>query len=483
MIRIERRPTWVVVALMGIVLLMSAGCASQQAGTNLGPSTLGLSTPAPSTPALPSAAAPLSPIVIGVVLPRSGDAGALANEELRGIQIAADLVNAGGGVDGRPVSLEVHLIDDAAQAGPVIDSLRSQGANLVLGAYSSELSIPISSMVSAAGLVYWETGSVADRLTGRGLPNVFRVGASSTTLGTDSGSFAVEALAPMLGRTPSTLRVALVSADDDYATEVAGAADRTLTAAGADIVARLAYPVAAPIFGGVLQQLADVKPDVIVLASHIPDGIAFRQQMLAAGLKTGALIGTTMAECVPDFATPLGADAVGIFGSDRPSGAFDPSALSSDARSLYDEFASRFSIDAPSGSPSDGGSMVASSPSDDGSPGADPAADDEIGESALEEGVSGFSSTWALLHDVLPLADANGGLTADAIAAAARSVDLPAGSLPNGAGLHFSSDAATLGQNERAIGLIQQWQAPDQYAVVWPQTFATAPIRFVPLPR
>ena len=41
----------------------------------------------------------------------------------------------------------------------------------------------------------------------------------------------------------------------------------------------------------------------------------------------------------------------------------------------------------------------------------------------------------------------------------------------------------TLGQNERAIGLVQQWQAPDQYAAVWPATFATAPIKFVPLPR
>jgi branched-chain amino acid transport system substrate-binding protein len=345
-------------------------------------------------------------------------------------------------------------------------------------------------MVSERGMVYWETGSVADRLTDRGLANVFRVGASSTTLGTDSGAFALGALAPLLGRTPSTLRVALVSARDDYATEVAQAADHTLMAGGASVVARLSYPVARPVFASVLHRLAAVHADVIVLASHIPDGIAFRQQMISAGLRTGALIGTTMAECVPDFARPLGSDAVGIFGSDRPSGAFDPSALSVDARELYDRFSLQFNA-SPAASASPDTSAVEGTPSSGAitsttRPGPSNGLEnheDEIGESALEEGVSGFSAAWALFHDVLPVAVAGGALTADAIAAAARSVDLPLGSLPNGGGLRFSSEPGTLGQNERAIGVIQQWQAPGTYAVVWPPTFATAPIRFVPLPR
>src|SRR5262249_17223007 len=147
--------------------------------------------------------------------------------------------------------------------------------------YSSELSIPVSALVSARNMVYWETGAVADQLTGRGLPNVFRVGASSTTLGTDTGMFALQALAPLLSRTPSDLRVAIVNARDDYATAVAHAADRTLSAGGASIVARLSYPVSTPLFGSILHRIATVQPDVVVLASHIPDGIAFRQQMLA----------------------------------------------------------------------------------------------------------------------------------------------------------------------------------------------------------
>ena len=72
---------------------------------------------------------------------------------------------------------------------------------------------------------------------------------------------------------------------------------------------------------------------------------------------------------------------------------------------------------------------------------------------------------------------------ANGIAAAARSIDLPTGALPNGAGLHFSADPATLGQNERATAVIWQWQAVRSYTFVWPPTYKTGDVGFVPLDR
>ena len=62
-------------------------------------------------------------------------------------------------------------------------------------------------------------------------------------------------------------------------------------------------------------------------------------------------------------------------------------------------------------------------------------------------------------------------------------MDLPAGSLPNGAGLRFSADPATLGQNTLAAAVIWQWQAERHYTYVWPSTYATGQIADVPLTR
>jgi branched-chain amino acid transport system substrate-binding protein len=429
---------------------------------------------------------------IGVVLPLEG-AGALAQQELLGVKIAVDLANADSGIAGAPVTLDVRDLESGQDAPAAMAAFRAEGVSVVVGAYSSDLSIAASEAATAAGLVYWETGAVADRLTGRGLPLVFRVGASGSNLGSGSATFAASQLAPRLGKTADQLRLAIVAADDDYAHSVADAAAATARSAGIKPVADLTYDLVLPDWQGLMGTLAAAHPDIIILASHIPDGIAFRRAMLMAGLRVGALIGSTMAECSPDFAGDLGPDAVGIFASDRPTGGFQPAALDPVARALYERFSSEWVADggpalsavAPSGAAwgdptgSPGGASGAhpeypiSGPVEEGSAAAGPS----------EEGLSGFAAAWVLVHDALPAAAAAGPLSAASIAAAARSIDLPVGSLVNGAGVRFSSDPETLGQNERAAAVIWQWQAIRSYAFVWPPTYATGAITDVPLPR
>jgi branched-chain amino acid transport system substrate-binding protein len=433
----------------------------------------------------PSALAPPSAgeIRIGAVFPLGGNAESLAREELAGVQAAAGFVNADGGIDGRRIVLDVRDLERGADAPAVMGALKAEGATIVLGAYSSELSIPASQAASDAGLVYWEAGAVADRLTGRGLPLVFRVGASGTNLGSNSATFAATELAPRLAKTASELRIAIVSADDDYAKSVADAAAVAARNAGTPIVARGTYSLTVPDWPGLMSHLRDAQPDVIILASHIPDGVAFRRAMLAESLRVGALIGSTMAECDPDFAGDLGPDAVGIFASDRPTGGFQPSALDPPARATYEQFAAVWAArdGRASGAADYGSSHHATSGSEYTISG--PVEADSSVAGPSEEALSGFSAAWALFHYVLPAALESGSLDAPAVAAAARSIDLPSGSLPNGAGLHFSSDPTALGQNERAAAVIWQWQAVRSYTFVWPPTYRTGDVAFVPLER
>jgi ABC-type branched-subunit amino acid transport system substrate-binding protein len=418
-----------------------------------------------------------TPIRIGAVFPLTGNAAPLSGPELAGVRIAVDLVNADGGVGGHPIALEVRDLESRADSDAVMADLKRSGIEVVIGAYSSDLSIAASAAADKAGLTYWESGAVADRLTGRGLPSVFRVGASGTNLGSNSASFAANELAGRLGKSVNQLRVALAVADDDYANSVADAAAATAAREGLPIVTRATYNLSAPDWPRVMAQLAAARPDAIILASHIPDGVAFRKAMLAAGLKVGALIGSTMAECDPDFAGDLGADAIGIFASDRPTAGFRPEALDAAARTAYDRFAARWAAVAPTLASPAAASNAPEYPLT--GPAEAPTA------AASEEALAGFSAGWALFRDVLPVVTgaSRGAPTAASVAAAARTVDLPQGSLPNGAGLHFSTDAATLGQNERAAAVIWQWQAVNTYAFVWPASYATGQIGFVPLPR
>jgi branched-chain amino acid transport system substrate-binding protein len=310
----------------------------------------------------------------------------------------------------------------------------------------------VSQAASDAGLVYWEAGAVADQLTGRGLPLVFRVGATGSNLGSNSATFAATELAPRLGVAPEDLSVALVVAEDDYASSVADGAERTARANGLRVALRTTYDLNHPDWDRVFDELTEVRPDIVILASHIPDGIAFRRAMLASGFNAKALIGSTMAECGPEFGAALGADAIGVFASDRPTSGFDPNALTPSARATYDRFAAVWR--------------------------------ERTGGEPTEEGVSGFAAGWALFREVLPLAaEAGGEVDGPAIVAAARAIDLPDGTLPNGAGLRFSTDAERLGQNERAAAVVWQWQGVRHSVTVWPPVYATGGILHVPLAR
>lgn len=379
---------------------------------------------------------------LGAVFPLKGAQASLGLQELGGVRAAVAAVNARGGVDGVHVSLDVRDLETPGQAATVVGRLSKDP--VVIGAYSSQLSIPAAEATAHLDRVYWEAGAVADQLTGAGSPWIFRVGATGAQLGSNSIAFAQHVLSPRLDLALPRTRVSVVWEQDAYGTSVADAAIQEARSAGMAVVSETPYDAYAPDWPGVLAALRAARPDIVVLASYIPDGVAFRQQMLAARLPVDALIGSTMAECVPAFGDPLGVDAIGIFGSDRPGEGFDAAKLSPVGRDAYATLSVALGHRTPT-----------------------------------EEQLSGFTAAWALLHDVLPRATS---FSPSAIAAAARTVDIPTNDLPNGAGLRFATNPANMGQNILSAAIVWQWQGAGRDVVVWPPSYATGSPSFIPLP-
>jgi branched-chain amino acid transport system substrate-binding protein len=396
------------------------------------------------------ASAPAPPVLtVGALFPLTGVQAPLAAQEYRGIQIAAQLVNSQGGVNGRQIALDTRVLNDPGQAQASVNSLAGDHVPLILGTYSSALSIPASQAASNAGITYWEAGAVADQVTGRGLPGVYRVGANGATLGGNSATFAATDLAPRLGKSAAQTRVAVVYENDPYGSSVAQAAIDTAHVRGMPVVSVTPYNAYFPNWAPVLSALRATSPDVIILASYILDGSAFREAMLAADIHVGALIGSTMAECYPDFGNILGPDAVGVFASDRPDGWVKYDLLKGDAKPATDYLYDAWKTQTGSKWPT-------------------------------EEGLAGFTAAWTLFHYVLPHAAS---FTPAAINSAADQTILPEGSLPNGGGLRFATGGASRGQNLDAIGVIWQWQKPYHEVTVWPPSYAYGPVKLVPLPR
>lgn len=387
-------------------------------------------------------------VKVGTLFPLTGSQSPLAKQEYAGVQIARDFANADGGVDGVPITLVSRDLTQQSDAARRVQELKGQGVKAILGSYSSSLSIPVSAAAQSEGLLYWEAGAVADQLTGRGYPLVFRVGATGTNLGVMSSHFVAQVLAPRLNKAPSELRMVVVHNVDGYPSDVADAVTRQAELEGIPVVATVTYDARVPDWNSVLAQIRAEQPNILVLSSYIADGVDFRRAMLSSGLKVDAFIGSTMAQCVPDFGAMLGADAIGVFASDRPPHGFNPDALNPTGRAIYDRFAAAYR--------------------------------NEYGTDPTEESLAGFSAAWTLFHYVMPHA---GDLGPAALAAAARGLDLPDGTLANGAGVKFATTDDLMGQNTRAASVIWQWQGVRHSVTVYPPVFATGTPEFIPLPR
>ena len=381
------------------------------------------------------------PLVIGAVYPTTGPDRLGGLEELRGVKLAVEKANDEGGVDGRPI--QVRSIDvPAGDAAPsAVAQLDREGVDVVLGTNGSTISFTAAQAAARRGMLFWETGAVGEMSSlGRGRL-VFRVAPSGLMLGGDAMRFVTQRLAPMLHRDPKTLRYAVTYVNDVYGTEVARGAMQEIHDLGLNIVARVPYDTQHFSPARVVHRLAQAHPDVVFVSAYIDDGVAIRREIVREHLPILVNIGTSSSFCMPAFGARLGRDAVGAFASDKPAAEYiNLRGLRPEARALAREVSESY--------------------------------EERYGEEMGAAGLAGFSAAWTLLHHVMPRTDE---LTPDGIAAAARGLRLPMGSLPNGSGIEFGPvGSPEAGWNLRAAGVIWEWLGVNHEAVVWPPRLATA---------
>jgi branched-chain amino acid transport system substrate-binding protein len=178
----------------------------------------------------------------------------------------------------------------------------------------------------------------------------------------------------------------------------------------------------------------------LFVSAYLDDAIALRRQLVRQHVPLVANIGTSSSYCMPAFGATLGKDAVGVYASDKPSAtSIDPSGLLPDGAALLQR--------------------------------ANDAYRERWNEDMSPAALAGFSAAWALFTDVLPRANS---MSAADVADAARTSDIPAGSLPNGSGLRFGAQGtAQAGDNLEAASVIWEWVRPGEAAVIWPKAFAT----------
>jgi len=254
----------------------------------------------------PQASAGVEPIKVGVTVSLSGQYAAPGSEELQGIQMWAHDLNARGALLGRPVDI-VYYDDksDADTSAALYERLISEDkVDLLLGPYSSGLTLAASRVADKNNFPMVATGASSPDIWSWGNKNIFQV---------DTPADTYVNLVITSAKKAGLSTIALLYEGSDFPRQVAEGVRAQAARQGLEIVFDEEYAQGNRDFSSIVERVRAKKPDVLIGGTYLDDSIAIMKQVKKSGLSPKAIV-FTVGPALPEFGDALGPDADGVLG-------------------------------------------------------------------------------------------------------------------------------------------------------------------------
>ncbi|MBF0247183.1 MAG: ABC transporter substrate-binding protein [Alphaproteobacteria bacterium] len=215
---------------------------------------------------------------IGALMPMTGGLQAYGVTSLNGVNLAADQINAAGGVNGG--KLEVVVGDTQTSAQPGVAAAKKlvsvEGVSALVGALSSGVTIPIAQTVAAPNGVPQISGaSTAPAITSMDDQDfLFRTVPTDAVQGVGMAELAAEA---------GIKNAAVIYVNNDYGKGLAEAFAAAFTRKGGAVAQSVAFEEKQASFRGELQKAASGGATHLVLIAYPESGIPILKQSLEGG--------------------------------------------------------------------------------------------------------------------------------------------------------------------------------------------------------
>lgn len=228
-------------------------------------------------------------VTIGLSAPLTGPQVAGGKDAENGARLAIDDLNRENvKIGGKAVTFKLASVDD--QADPkigvqVAQSLVDRGVAAVVGPYNSGVAIPASRIYNNASVPLLPTAS-NPALTTQGFKNIFRIGASDSSLGGTMADFASQ-----------TLKVKTAVVVDDrtaYGQGVADEFEKVAKAHGIQVVGKEFTNSQATDFRAILTSIKGKNPDAVFYGGYDAQGAPMVKQMRQLGLRAKLLGGDSI---------------------------------------------------------------------------------------------------------------------------------------------------------------------------------------------
>jgi branched-chain amino acid transport system substrate-binding protein len=218
------------------------------------------------------------PIKIGMSMAQTGVLAGGGKASLLGTEIWRDDVNARGGLLGRKVELVVYDDKSSAAETPAIYSklLDVDKVDLLFSPYATVPTAPIMPLVKQRGMVL--IGNFSFQINSKiGHDMWFNVAPWGP-----ADSWAAAFLD--IGQKAGGKTVALLTADQEFAQNLALTAREVATKRNMPIVFDQAYPPNTVEFSGIIRALKAAKPDIVYVASYPPDSAGILRAINEIGI-------------------------------------------------------------------------------------------------------------------------------------------------------------------------------------------------------
>lgn len=281
--------------LLAVLALVVAGCSSDSSDTTTtaggggGDTTTTTADTGGGDTTTTGAEPSGDPILFAASLPLTGDFAIPGSKHADGYQFCVDEINARGGILGRPVELlvEDNRSDPEVTVSQVQRQIEVEGADALLGTFSSLLTFPASTVANQAGMMYPIPSGAALRIWERGFDNIFYFQQNAAELIGYSPVSMIEYYEEQGIIDPDISTVAIVHADDFFAnaivtglvggevaipdSEVVVAVDGYLEPAGIDVVYQEQWPVPFTDWLTLANSIKNSGAEMVAAATASPD--------------------------------------------------------------------------------------------------------------------------------------------------------------------------------------------------------------------
>jgi branched-chain amino acid transport system substrate-binding protein len=244
--------------------------------------------------ALPAAAQDKA-FTVGIPLPLTGAEAKFGEMEKQAYEMAAEEVNAKGGVKGRKLVLDIQDSGGKPETSTAIVEkfITVNKYPIVVGEYTSQCSYAVAGVAEKYKTPYLVVTGAADKITQQGWRYVYRLNPPSGLYNTGIFGFFEAAAKPK--------SIALLYENTDFGTSTSKAMKDYCEAKGIQVVLFEGYQAGAIDFKPILQKVKSLRPEILYMVSYLMDASLLMRQSKELDINPQAFVGGAAGFTLPEF--------------------------------------------------------------------------------------------------------------------------------------------------------------------------------------